>query len=289
MISASFVKKWKRLYPVDYDEQHYSPFIDKARKGDVVSLRRLTEWKNVGNGPHPMPLSAKKEQAFTLFVKNLSAYRAPGGEAKLRGDFARRAPVFAPFWCHVLYRTPILDVYANTAMIWDTTGHIPSKSTARIAAGSHWQTYDRYSAWLTDKLKAVKKQDPTITERDLDRAIFSWGQAQHGGSAKLSKKRAIPTKGTAMPTTHTSSMAPLRSNRFWDWLQTTRCVPTLSGRFKVKAKAGSTALQLLTGSKNRIRRATVEIYCHDIIVDGAKSQKGDRRYVAALLKAYLEL
>ena len=82
------------------------------------------------------------------------------------------------FWHHVLYGTPIFDVYTHMAWHWDATGIVLSKEEAKIYAPGHWPTYDRYSAWFWATLHRLQQEDAAISERMLDRALVSWGGNQ---------------------------------------------------------------------------------------------------------------
>ena len=162
-----------------YDVNHYDPHIVSARAGNIPALERITEWKNPGRGnpPSPMRLSAKKTQAFNKFTTGLSRYLAPAGDAALRADFSRSAPVYAIFWHHVLFGTPIFDVHTNRAFQFFTTGTHLKGSAAAIPRGGHWLLYSDYMDWFSTTLLALQVLDPKITERDFDRALMQWGIA----------------------------------------------------------------------------------------------------------------
>lgn len=178
MIDCAFVCKWSALYPTQYDEQYYFPNLLNARQGDANALRAITEWKNTRYRGQPVPFSrhTHKEAAFRRFLDGLSQYLRQDGKTRLREDFRRSAPVWSMFWHHVLYATPIFDVYTHMAWHWDVTGAILSKREATIYSPGHWPIYDRYTTWSQDKLGLLKQQDHQITERLLDRAMVSWGQ-----------------------------------------------------------------------------------------------------------------
>ena len=178
MIDRDFVHQWSVRYTAQYDEQYYFPNLQPARKGDANALRTLTEWKNVGRGGRPMRLSRPKEAAFQFFLQRLPCYLCQDGRMHLRNDFWRRAPVWSTFWHHVLYATPIFDVYTHMAWHWDITGMILSKKEARIYTPGHWPTYDRYTVWFQATLHRLQQQDHQITERLVDRAMVSWGENQ---------------------------------------------------------------------------------------------------------------
>jgi len=178
MIDCAFVHTWSAHYPAAYDDRYYFPNLPNARQGDVNALRAITEWKNAAHGGQPKPFKhhRNKEAAFHRFLNGLSMYLYQDGRTHLREDFRRRAPVWSTFWHHVLYATPIFDVYTHMAWHWDVTGAILSKREATIYSPGHWPIYDRYTTWSQDKLGLLKQQDHQITERLLDRAMVSWGQ-----------------------------------------------------------------------------------------------------------------
>lgn len=179
MIDAEFIKKWASKYPLSYDTQHYDPYIQPARNGDKDSLRKVTEWKNVGKGPRPMKLWKTQEKAFQYFLQHLDNYRREGGSKELRNNFKYRAPVWSMFWHHVLCGTPIFDVYTHMAFIYFTSGRMITKKEAKITAPGHWQLYGQYVEWFNRTIESVQTEDHTITERELDRALFSWGEEQN--------------------------------------------------------------------------------------------------------------
>jgi hypothetical protein len=181
MIDCAFVHKWSALYPARYDEQYYFPNLPKARQGDANALRAVTEWKNAGPGGRPVPFSRHrhKEAAFQRFLEGLPEYLRQGGSTRLREDFRRSAPVWSTFWHHILYGTPIFDVYTHMAWQRDATEDILTREEARICPPGHWLVYDRYTSWFQTTLGDLRRQDKQITERLLDRAMFSWGQSQH--------------------------------------------------------------------------------------------------------------
>ena len=160
-----------------------------------VAMRKLTEWKNAGKGPRPMKLSNPQEIAFRRFLSKLRSYLKPDGSRQLRQDFFNQAPIWSIFWHHVLYSTPIFDVYTHMAYHWDITEVILTKRGARIYAPGHWLTYDRYCVWLKQTLFRIRSVDPTISERDLDRALWCWGEAQH--------KTANDSEGDSRPVERT--------------------------------------------------------------------------------------
>ena len=180
MIDVAFVKKWSAKYPVCYDEKNYDPYIKAARAGDANALRKLTEWKNVGQGSAPTPIPfcrhRYKEQAFQVFLQGLPRYIEQDGQRHLQNDFLKRAPVWSIFWCHVLFGTPIFDTYTNIAYHKDIKNKILSKKDAAPQPPNHWQIFDEYKDWFKQKVEALQEADPNITERDLDRALVRWGK-----------------------------------------------------------------------------------------------------------------
>ena len=124
-----------------------------------------------------MRLSANKNVAFTKFLSGLPRYLAPGGSAALRADFPKSSPVYAIFWHHVLFGTPIFDVHTNRAFQFFTIGKLLKGTSAKIPTGGHWGLYDLYSKWFRLTLALLQASDPTITERMLDRALMQWGIA----------------------------------------------------------------------------------------------------------------
>jgi len=178
MINADFIRKWSSHYPVQYDENHYDPYITQARNRDKEALRKVTEWKNVGPGPRPMRFSGKKEKVFEKLLNNIAHYVGNAGQEKLRNDFSHNALVWAIFWHHVLFQTPIFDVYTHMAYHWDKTGTILSKTDAKIKVPDHWQIYDQYRMWFVRTLSRAQGEDNSISERQLDRALFCWGEAE---------------------------------------------------------------------------------------------------------------
>jgi len=123
-----------------------------------------------------MRLSSIKENAFQFFLQRLPQYMGGNGKVIMRHDFFRRAPIWSTFWHHVLYGTPIFDVYTHIAWHWDITSVRLSKQEATIFAPGHWPTYDRYTTWFQNTFERLKYNDPQITERHLDRALVMWGQ-----------------------------------------------------------------------------------------------------------------
>ena len=178
-MNAKEVHHWSGLYPVAYDTLNYDPFIVAARAGDEVALRRVTEWKNPGRGnpPSRMRLSANKEQAFQHFLAGLPRYLGPNGSALLRADFPVNSPIYAIFWHHVLFGTPIFDLHTNRAYHFYTIGRLLRGRGATIHGGGHWVLFDLYANWFQELLGRLQVVDPTITERQLDRALIQWGMA----------------------------------------------------------------------------------------------------------------
>jgi hypothetical protein len=174
-INATFVEKWAATYPTDYDTSYYDPFIAAGRKCDPLALRKLTEWKNVGTNL-PMPLSANKEKVFQKLLAMLKS-ASPPTEEMLRNAFPDTSPVFAIFWSHVLFDTPIFDVHTNRAFHWFRCGiYLPGRGSS-IPRGGHWHLYDAYREWFGQLLFTVQSQKPAIDSRTLDRALFRWGLA----------------------------------------------------------------------------------------------------------------
>lgn len=173
------VCQWVAGYPVVYDAVHYDPYIAAARRGDLDALRLVTQWKNPGRGnpPTAMRLSRTKEVAFQRFLEGLDRYLAPGGSTALRADFPAASPVYAIFWHHVLFGSPIFDVHTHRAFHHFTQGPILPGRSAAIPRGGHWELYDRYTVWFRQMLARLQAQDPAITERQLDRALMQWGIA----------------------------------------------------------------------------------------------------------------
>ena len=180
MINAEFVRQWSSHYDVKYDESHYDPYIVKARNGDKEALRKVTEWKNPRKDGSPMDFSRhqKKESSFQYFINRLPKYLGEKGENELRHDFKNRAPIWSIFWHHVLFQTPIFDRYTHMAYYWDETGIILNVSVAKIKAPNHWQIYNQYRAWFEKTLKRLKEEDNSISERQSDRSLFCWGEAE---------------------------------------------------------------------------------------------------------------
>lgn len=170
---------WSAKYPTVYDARHYEPFIARAREGDTHALEKVTEWKNPGAGTPPTPtrLSAKKQVAFQHLLDGLPRYLSAGGPLALREDYLSRAPVYAIFWHHVLFGTPIFDIHTNRAFhFFSMTTTLKGKDAA-IRASAHWRLYDRYAEWFSGRLAELSKADPRITDRILDRALMQWGLA----------------------------------------------------------------------------------------------------------------
>ena len=173
------VRQYSGRYAVAYDTLNYDPYIVSARAGNVTALRKVTEWKNPGKGSPPtaMRLSANKEVPFQKLLKGLSRYLGSGGSVALRNDFPTTSPVYAIFWHHVLFSTPIFDQHTHRAFHYFTTGVILKGKLATIPRDGHWALYDRYVAWFRPCLHNLQVQDATITERQLDRALMQWGIA----------------------------------------------------------------------------------------------------------------
>lgn len=173
------VHRWSALYPVVYDQRHYDPNIDAARAGDTAALRLVTQWKNPGRGnpPTAMRLAPSMETAFQRFLAGLNRYLAPNGRQALRNDFPKSSPVYAIFWHHVLFQTPIFDIHTNRAFHYFTQRNILPGKNAAVPRGGHWKLYDRYCTWFQASLARLQEQAPAITERQFDRALMQWGKA----------------------------------------------------------------------------------------------------------------
>lgn len=180
-ITAGFVKKWNSKRVIDYDCNYYDPYLKSGRIGDKEALLQLTRWKNIGK-LCPMNLSRKKQLAFSNFIQNLERYLEPNGEGEraLREDFSWRAPIYAIFWGHVLYKKPIFDIHTNRAFHWFSRGDFLPEKKAAVKAGSHWKLYDDYVLWFNKILDSVQKEDSKISARDLDRSLLEWGRANKG-------------------------------------------------------------------------------------------------------------
>lgn len=176
-LTSECVRQLAREYPVGYDCL-YCQNIDGGKRGNVDALKALTEWKNAGANGRPMSFDnhAKKRSAWEYFLCGLKDYLLANGREKLRRAFKSRAPVWAMFWHHVLYGTPIFDRYTNIAFSFFAEGKRLSKDEATIRPGGHWALYDRYCAWFNEQLARLRASDPGIDERTLDRALFVYGQ-----------------------------------------------------------------------------------------------------------------
>lgn len=183
-IDEKFVRCWQLQYNTEMDEKYYDPYISAAREGCREALRKVTEWKNVGSDDRPMRFNRHqgKEKSFQFLLKNIDIYLADKTGQILRADFARKAPVWGPFWHHVLYGTPIFDVYTNMAFRWDSEGTILSKKEAVINVPKQWRLYDEYCHWFLGKLRQLQISDPSISDRNLDRACIGWGRSQQKAS-----------------------------------------------------------------------------------------------------------
>ena len=177
------IKYWAASYPIQYDQKYYDPWIEKGRVGCTDAILQLTRWKNVGHSC-PMNLSKKKQKSFDYFISNIEKYIKPDGREALREAFAKRAPVYSIFWCHVLYGDPIFDVHTNRAFHWFAKRQFLKERKAAIKAGNHWKLYDEYSEWFQNVLNRAQSFDPTIKERDLDRALFIWGKTNKASIIK---------------------------------------------------------------------------------------------------------
>ena len=124
-----------------------------------------------------MRLSARKEIVFQRFLQGLPNYLGFGGNAALRHDFPKSSPVYAIFWHHVLFRTPIFDVHTNRAYHFFSMDRLLRGKASAIPRGGHWELYDEYTIWFHNRLQHLQQQDTTITERQFDRALMQWGIA----------------------------------------------------------------------------------------------------------------
>jgi hypothetical protein len=118
VLAPSLVIRWSSTYPACYDRAYYDPWLCLARNGNVAAIERLTEWKNVGLGLRAMRLSSLKRSSLQRFLSKLYIYRSPDGRARLEDDYRNRAPVYSILWSHVLYGSPIFDVYTNVAFVY---------------------------------------------------------------------------------------------------------------------------------------------------------------------------
>jgi hypothetical protein len=171
------IKDLAELYNAGYDAKYYEPYIDRGRAGDIDALEKLTEWKNPGANDKPMPFVNHrwKRAAWKRFEKWCNE-RLIDDRASLRETFAYRSPVWAMFWHHVLFGTPIFDVNTNLAFHFFAYRRRIRRDDARIVAGNHWQLYDDYCCWFGGELQRLRGQDNRINERMLDRALFEWGR-----------------------------------------------------------------------------------------------------------------
>lgn len=188
-LTLECVKQLASKYPADYDDLYFQN-IDRGRSGNVDALKALTKWKNAGNNGRPMNFEnhLNKKKAWEYFLLGLKDYLTDGKE-KLRDDFRNRAPVWAMFWHHILYETPIFDVNTHIAFSFFAEGKSLSRNQARILAGKHWVLYDRYCAWFNEQLSLLRDFDPEIDERTLDRALFMYGKEYHKEREKENERR----------------------------------------------------------------------------------------------------
>ena len=175
-LTPQIVRDLAASYPVQYDNDYYFPHLNRARVGDVIALKDITKWKNSSASGVPMDFSRhwKKRSAWLAFSRRITTYLG-GNHERLRCDFARRAPVWAMFWHHVLYGTPIFDINTHLALRFFRDGVCITRESARIVPGGHWQLYDEYCAWFSQDLRRLQNLDPSINGRTLDRALFMWG------------------------------------------------------------------------------------------------------------------
>jgi hypothetical protein len=176
-LTAEFVRQEASRYPISYDDLYFR-HLERGKRGNVESLKALTEWKNPNRANVPMKFEnhRRKMLAWKFFVCRLKSY-LPDGKDQLRADFNKRAPVWAIFWHHVLYGTPIFDRYTHIAFVFFTEGTRLSKEEAKIRAGDHWILYDKYCDWFKEQLARLSASDPDIDERMLDRALIMFGSS----------------------------------------------------------------------------------------------------------------
>ena len=174
-LTPKLVRQLASEYPVGYDDSYFQN-IDAGRRGNVEALKALTEWKNPSASGRPMKFENHpgKRRAWEYFLRGLKDY-LPDGREKLRADFKSRAPVWAIFWHHVLYGTPIFDRYTNMAFSFFAEGKTLSRDQGAICAGGHWVLYDRYCVWFDEQLARLRASDPGIDKRMLDRALVVYG------------------------------------------------------------------------------------------------------------------
>lgn len=179
-LNACLVARWSQMYPSNYDVEYYDPYLGGAQKHNFRDLEKITEWKNVGRcvggGVRPMPLSNNKKKALERLIDRLKSPPQPVSRKDLQEAFARHAPVYSVFWCHVLFRSPIFDVYTNIAFNYFSQKKQLTKKEAKIAVPDHWDKYAEYEKWFNNELVQLQKVNPTIDARTLDRALFMWGE-----------------------------------------------------------------------------------------------------------------
>lgn len=163
-------------YPAKYDKIYFK-YIEQGRHGNIFALKAITKWKNPSYSGKPMDFKnhKKKNDAWEYFIGRLKSYLKQGKE-KLRNDFKNRAPVWAMFWHHVLYDTPIFDVNTHIAFRFFNDGKKMTKEEAKITPGRHWKLYDEYCRWFNNQLTRLHNSDPSIDARTLDRALFMWSK-----------------------------------------------------------------------------------------------------------------
>jgi hypothetical protein len=125
-----------------------------------------------------MPLAPTKKKPLEYIISRFSDYKSQSdsGSFQLKQDFSNRSPVYAIFWHHVLYGTPILDVHTHRAFLYFTKGKLLPRRKAAIPRKGHWDIHSAYSAWFQKKLLSFQKENQSITDRILDRALFQWGK-----------------------------------------------------------------------------------------------------------------
>jgi len=176
-LTAQMVKDLAASYDASYDTKYYFPYIQDGRLGDITAILKLTEWKNPGTNNRPMRfLNHKRKRAAWEYFKAWHNSFLKEGRKSFRAWFQSRSPVWAMFWHHVLFRTPIFDVNTNIAFHFFRDGNLLPRNDARIPAGGHWDLYDDYCQWFSKELCRLQRKDPDIDERMLDRALFMWGR-----------------------------------------------------------------------------------------------------------------
>ncbi|RYD84949.1 MAG: hypothetical protein EOP84_04005 [Verrucomicrobiaceae bacterium] len=123
-----------------------------------------------------MTLSRSKQAALGRLIDLLPLPQGSDGQRVLRNTFHRSAPVYGPFWDHVLHGSPLFDVYTNVAFQFFSSRNHLTKENARVTVPDHWTAHGAYALWFERELQKLQKQTPAICSRRLDRALFMWGQ-----------------------------------------------------------------------------------------------------------------